>query len=77
MGRRTRKTKGITYWFGPVLADNRLIFTSSKGDIVSRDPKTGDFISVIHTNAPMMQAPIAAGGLLYVVNERAELVAIR
>ena len=77
MGRRTRKTKGITYWFGPVLADNRLIFTSSKGDIVSRDPKTGDFVSVIHTNAPMMQAPIAAGGLLYVVNERAELVAIR
>jgi outer membrane protein assembly factor BamB len=76
-GKKEKKSKGIVYWFGPTLADNRLILTSSRGDIEARDPKTGDFISVIHTGAPMTQPPIAASGMLYVVNERAELVAIR
>ena len=69
--------KSGTYWFGPVLADNRLILASSKGDIQARDPKTGALIKTLRTGAPMMQPPIAAGGLLYVVNEKAELVAIR
>jgi outer membrane protein assembly factor BamB len=74
-GKRTGKN--AAYWFGPILADNRLILTSSKGDLVARDPKTGDLIKTLRTGAPMMQPPIAAGGLLYLVNEKAELVAIR
>jgi outer membrane protein assembly factor BamB len=77
LSKRAKPVKGNTYWFGPVLASNRLIFTSSRGDVVARDPKTGDFKGVIHTNAPMMQPAMATGGMLYVVNERAELVAIR
>jgi outer membrane protein assembly factor BamB len=72
-----KSAKNAAYWFGPVLADNRLILTSSKGDIVARDPKTGELIKTLHTGAPMMQPPIAAGGMLYLVNEKAELVAIR
>ncbi len=73
----TRKASGNTYWFGPVLANNRLILASSRGDLQARDPKTGALIKTLRTGAPMMQPPIAAGGLLYVVNEKAELVAIR
>ena len=72
-----KNAKNAAYWFGPVLADNRLILTSSKGEIEARNPKTGDLIKTLRTGAPMMQPPIAAGGMLYVVDEKAELVAIR
>jgi outer membrane protein assembly factor BamB len=77
VGKNGKRPKGAVYWSGPVLADNRLVLASSSGLLQARDPKTGDLMSTLRTGAPMMQPPIAAGGMLYVVNERAELVAIR
>ena len=69
--------KNTAYWSGPVLASGRLILTSSKGEIRALDPKTGAQVGSLKVGVPMMQPPIAAGGLLYVVDEKAELVAIR
>jgi outer membrane protein assembly factor BamB len=78
-GRRKKvnKKKQNAYWSGPVLASGRLILVSSKGEMESRDPKTGDLLSTLRIGSPMMIPPIAAGGMLYVVTEKAELVAIR
>jgi outer membrane protein assembly factor BamB len=75
-GRRPKRVKKA-YWSGPMLASNRLIVTSSNGDLESRDPKTGALLKTLHLNAPMMMSPIAVGDMLYLVNEKAELVALR
>jgi len=78
-GRRRRAPKAPkkAYWSGPVLASNRLIMVSSNGDMEARDPKTGDLQRTIRLGAPAMQPPIAAGDMLYVVTDKAELIAIR
>ena len=78
-GRRRKAPKAPkkAYWSGPVLASNRLIMVSSNGDLEARDPKTGDLQRTIRLGAPAMQPPIAAGDMLYVVTDKAELIAIR
>jgi outer membrane protein assembly factor BamB len=78
-GRRRRQPKAPkkAYWSGPILASNRLIMVSSNGDLQARDPKTGDLQRTIRLGAPAMQPPIAAGDMLYVVTDKAELIAIR
>jgi outer membrane protein assembly factor BamB len=78
-GRRRKqpKTPKKAYWTGPILASNRLIVVSSNGDLRALDPKTGDTQRTIRLGAPAMQTPIAAGNMLYVVTEKAELIAIR
>jgi outer membrane protein assembly factor BamB len=78
-GRRRKQPKAPkkAYWSGPILASNRLIMVSSNGDLEARDPKTGDLQRTIRLGAPAMQPPIAAGDMLYVVTDRAELIAIR
>jgi outer membrane protein assembly factor BamB len=78
-GRRRKAPKAPkkAYWAGPVLASNRLVMVSSNGDLEARDPKTGDLQRTIRLGAPAMQPPIAAGDMLYVVTDKAELIAIR
>jgi len=78
-GRRRKAPKAPkkAYWSGPILASNRLIVVSSNGDLRALDPKTGDTVRTIRLGAPAMQTPIAAGNMLYVVTEKAELIAIR
>lgn len=78
-GRRRRAPKAPkkAYWSGPVLASGRLIIVSSNGDLQARDPKTGDLQRTIRLGSPAMQSPIAAGDMLYLVTEKAELIAFR
>jgi outer membrane protein assembly factor BamB len=78
-GRRKKKPKAPkkAFWAGPILASNRLIVVSSNGDLEARDPKTGDLQRTIRLGAPAMLSPIAAGDMLYVVTEKAELIALR
>ncbi|HEY4030537.1 MAG TPA: PQQ-binding-like beta-propeller repeat protein [Caulobacteraceae bacterium] len=78
-GRRRKQPKAPkkAYWSGPVLASNRLIMVSSNGDLEARDPKTGDLQRTIRLGAPAMQPPIAAGNMLYLVTDKAELIAFR
>lgn len=78
-GRRRKQPKAPkkAYWAGPILASNRLIVVSSNGDLRALDPKTGDVQRTIRLGAPAMQTPIAAGNMLYVVTEKAELIALR
>jgi outer membrane protein assembly factor BamB len=78
-GKNKKKPKAPkkAYWSGPVLVSNRLILVSSNGDLEARDPKTGALLRTVKLGAPSMLSPIAAGGLLYVVTEKAELIAFR
>jgi len=71
-----KKQKGA-YWSTPILASNRLITVSSKGEAVALNPKTGEIERRIQLGADALLGPIAVNGVLYVVSESAQLIAIR
>jgi len=71
------KKKKRAYWSSPLLASNRLISLSSKGDAVALNAKTGAVDRRIHLGADALIGPIAVNGVIYVVTDTAQLVAIR
>jgi outer membrane protein assembly factor BamB len=71
------KKKKRAYWSSPLLASSRLITLSSKGDAVALDAKTGAVARRIHLGADALIGPIAVNGMIYVVTDTAQLVAIR
>jgi len=71
------KKKKRAYWSGPVLASDQLIVTSSLGEAVKLDPKTGVVKGRLKLGGGSILSPIAANGLVYVATREAQLVAIR
>jgi outer membrane protein assembly factor BamB len=72
-----KKKKQRAMFYGPVLASNRLIVVSDTGKAIALDPKTGAVESSLELGSPALIGPIAMNGMLYVVTDKAELVAIR
>ena len=64
------------FWSGPVLAGSKLWVTSSKGKLVGVDPVTGKPVAERDLGAPLYLAPVVAAGRMYVLTDRASLVAI-
>jgi outer membrane protein assembly factor BamB len=71
------KKKRRAYWSSPLLASNRLITISSHGEAVALNPKTGATLKSLRLGSGDLIGPIAAGGMIYVVTEAAQLIAIR
>ena len=71
------KKKKRGYWSTPLLASNRLITLSTKGEAVALNPKTGATVGSLRLGSEALLGPIAVGGLLYVVTESGQLIAIR
>jgi outer membrane protein assembly factor BamB len=65
------------YWTGPMLASNRLLTFSTEGNAVALNPRTGEVMATIKIGSPVSISPIAVNGTVYVVTDKAELVAIR
>ena len=61
----------------PLLADNRLITLSTKGVALALNPKTGATVASLKLGSEALLGPIAVGGMIYVVTESGQLVAIR
>lgn len=76
-GRKRSKKAKLAHWSTPILASNRLITVSSRGDAVALNPKTGAIEHRLHLGADAMIGPVAVDGTLYVVSESAQLIAIR
>jgi outer membrane protein assembly factor BamB len=64
-------------WSGPILASNRLITVSDKGEAVALDPKTGAVEKRLKLGDDSLLSPIAANGLIYIATQKADLIAIR
>jgi outer membrane protein assembly factor BamB len=64
-------------WAGPVLASNRLVLVNDQGEAVALDPHTGATQKTIRLGGPAYIAPAASNGMLYVVTDEGQLVAIR
>jgi len=71
------KKKLRAVWSGPVLASDRLIIVSSRGELRALDPHTGEKVGSLRLGPPAFVSPIAMDGMLYVLTDTAELIAIR
>ncbi|HWE99954.1 MAG TPA: PQQ-binding-like beta-propeller repeat protein [Caulobacteraceae bacterium] len=70
------KKNGRALWSSPVMAATRLIVVSSKGQALALNPKTGATVASLRLGSDALIGPIAVNGLVYVVTDKAELVAI-
>ena len=71
-----KKDKAIR-WTGPVLAGNRLIVVSTRGQMVYVDPTNGSVQADVDMNRSMSLPPIVANNMLYVLADDGKLTALR
>jgi outer membrane protein assembly factor BamB len=64
-------------WSGPLLVNNRLLLFSSDGRAISLVPDTGQLANQIGIPAGTFIAPVMADGIMYVLTNEAQLVALR
>lgn len=63
-------------WNGPVLAGNRLWLASSNGQLVAVDAVSGSISTQSDLGTPVMITPVIAEGRLYVLTDKAKLIAM-
>ncbi|MBO6827292.1 MAG: PQQ-binding-like beta-propeller repeat protein [Sneathiella sp.] len=68
---------GLIVWSGPVLASDRLILVNNYGIAVSVSPYDGQILGKVELPDPVSLPPIVAGGMVYILTDDAELVALR
>jgi outer membrane protein assembly factor BamB len=64
-------------WSSPIVANGRVITVSDKGEAVAIDAKTGKVVSRLKIGDDALLGPIAAGDMIYVATQKADLIAIR
>ena len=69
--------QGRIFWRGPVLAGNRLVLTSSRGQIAFVSPVDGSVVSTVQARGPISLAPIVANNTLYILDDTGRLTAWR
>lgn len=74
---RTRRQKTRFAHYGPILAGGRLVVASSDGLIRQYDPVSGALVGQVEIASGAASNPVVAGGTLYVVSKRGQLVAFR
>lgn len=71
------KDSDPVFWYGPLLAGDRLWLTNSLGHLVSFTPDRGDKMVDLEIADHFFLPPIAAGGVLYVVADDGTLYALK
>ena len=74
---RERRRKGVVAHYGPVLAGGHLWIASSDGVLRGLDPSTGALASQVTLPAGAASAPIVVNRVMYVMDERGNLNALR
>lgn len=64
-------------WTGPILVNGRLLIASSTGQLDAVNAKTGEVEKKVEIGAPVLMSPIAAGGMVYLVSDNGQLIALR
>lgn len=64
-------------WTGPLIADGRLVLTSSDGDVIALSPQNGETLSQMKVGQAIYIEPIAAAGKVFVLTDNATLIAIK
>jgi len=69
--------KGPIFYYGPVLAGDRLILASTRSALISVTPETGAVLGQTEAGAGVTLQPVVAGSTLYILDERGRLTAFR
>lgn len=64
-------------WGGPVLAGDRLLLTSSRGDLVVVSPYSGEIMGKIDVRDRVRLGPVIANQTIYVLTDSGRLIALR
>jgi outer membrane protein assembly factor BamB len=64
-------------WTGPLIASDRLVLTSSEGDVMALSPQNGETMSQLRLGQSIFIEPIAADGKIFVLTDQANLIAIK
>jgi len=72
-----KKGKDRALFTGPVLASDRLVVVSSDGRAIALNPKTGEVLKTLKIGSAVLTSPVAANGMIYLVTDKGELVAIK
>ena len=64
-------------WSGPVAAGGKLWLASSKGMLAGVDATKGTVETRLSVGDPVYIAPVVAGGRLYVLTDKARLIAFQ
>jgi outer membrane protein assembly factor BamB len=71
----TAKLPGSNTWSGPTLAGGHLWLVSNQGHLVGVEPATGRVTTQQSLGSPVYIAPVVAEGRMYVLTDKARLVA--
>ena len=66
-----------TLWAGPILAGGRLLVAGSDGRALAISPHNGDILQTMRLGSGLPLAPIAAGGVVFFVEDSGRIVALR
>jgi len=75
--KNAKKRKERTVWTGPIMAGNRLLVASSRGDVTLLDPRAGTILKEMSVSDPVFVPPIIANETVYILTDEAKLVALR
>ena len=74
---RPRRQSEIYAHHGPVVAGGRVLVASSDNALRSFDPASGALLGVTEIPGGATTAPVVAGGTLYIVSRKGQLLAFR
>lgn len=77
MKRNTRRIKSVYGAFGPVVAGGRVWVASGDGVLRGFDPASGALAATVTLPAAAATAPVVAGGVMYVLDAKGNLNALR
>lgn len=75
--KKPKKRKGRIVWSGPVLAGERLVVVSSRGRMLIINPYDGSIIEERKVGGSVMVPPIIANETIYMLTDKAKLIALR
>ena len=77
VNKRNKAKNGPVNWVGPVLAGDRLILSSSEGQLLNVNALDGKMGSSTKLDAPVYLAPAVAGSTLFLLDNKGNLTAWR
>jgi len=75
--KKEKKRKDRIAWNGPILIGERLLTISSRGVSFEMSPYYGSIIREFKMGDPVFVAPVVANETVYVLNDKAKLIALR
>ncbi len=75
--KKEKKRKKRISWAGPIIAGERLLVMSSRGEALEVNPQTGEITNTFKLGGSVFVAPIIANNSVYYITDDAKLVALR